>query len=185
MTSNRGSNRILASLGSADGRGIVRVEDRYDTDIEDLWSAVTDPARLVRWFGQVDGDLHAGGAFHLSVEWAGTGRVEACEPPHRLRVTIRESDESYRKGNGVPPFNAHIEATLTSDGNQTILAAEIRGMPLDKIAFYGAGWQIHAENLAIHIAGHERGDTEARWDVLVPAYQALAAATAEPMESTE
>ena len=48
-------------------------------------------------------------------------------------------------------------------------------MPLDKIAFYGAGWQIHAENLAAHIAGRERGDAEARWDELVPAYQELAA----------
>ena len=82
MTSNAGSERILASLGSADGRGIVRVEDRYDTGIEDLWSAVTDPARLARWFGPVDGELRTGGAFHLSVEWDGTGRVDACEPPH-------------------------------------------------------------------------------------------------------
>ena len=133
----------------------------------------------------MDGELRTGGAFHLSVEWDGTGRVDACEPPHRLRVTIRESDESYRQGNGVPPFNAHIEATLTPDGDQTILAAEIRGMPLDKIAFYGAGWQIHAENLAIHLAGHERGDTEARWNVLVPIYQAVAAAAEELKESTE
>src|SRR5437016_526689 len=27
----------------------------------------------------------------------------------------------------------------------------------DKIAFYGAGWQIHAEDLAGYIAGRERG----------------------------
>jgi hypothetical protein len=51
----------------------------------------------------------------------------------------------------------------------------IRGVPLDKIAFYGAGWQIHAENLAAHIAGRESSDTEARWDELVPPYQDLAA----------
>jgi len=56
-----------------------------------------------------------------------------------------------------------------------MLVVEVQGMPLDKIAFYGAGWQIHAENLAAHIAGHERGDTEARWDDLVPPYQELAA----------
>jgi hypothetical protein len=51
----------------------------------------------------------------------------------------------------------------------------VRGMPLDKIAFYGAGWQIHVEHLAAHIAGRERGDIEARWDELVPPYQDLAA----------
>jgi hypothetical protein len=48
-------------------------------------------------------------------------------------------------------------------------------MPLDKIAFYGAGWQIHAENLAAYIAGREPDDIEARWDELVPPYQELAA----------
>jgi len=176
MTRNAGAGtRILGSLGSARGKGVVRIEDHYETDIDDLWSAVTDPIRLARWFGQVEGDLHPGGEFRLSVEWDGNGRVEACEPPRRLRVTWRESDESFRKGRGVPPFDATIEATLTPEGNQTSLVVEVAGMPLDKIAFYGAGWQIHAENLAVHIAGHERGDTEARWDDLVPAYQALAA----------
>lgn len=175
MTSNAGGGRILGSLGSADGKGVVRVEDRYDTDIDDLWSAVTEPSRLARWFGQVEGNLRPGGAFHLSVAWDGTGRVEACEPPRRLRVTVRESDESWRSGNGVAPFDAAIEATLTAEGDQTNLVIEVRGMPLDRIALYGAGWQIHAENLAIHIAGRERGDTEARWDALVPAYQVLAA----------
>jgi uncharacterized protein YndB with AHSA1/START domain len=179
MTSNeRAGTRILGSLRSADGKGIVRIEDRYDTDIDDLWSALTDPGRLARWYGQAEGDLRPGGQFRLHVEDAdsdSTGRVEACEPPRRLRVTTRETDESYQRGQGVPPYDAVIEATLTADGDQTILAIEVQGMPLDAIAFYGAGWQIHAENLAAYLAGRERGDTEARWDELVPPYQDLAA----------
>jgi uncharacterized protein YndB with AHSA1/START domain len=179
MTSNaRGSGRILGSLRSADGKGIVRIEDRYDTDIDDLWSALTDPRRLARWYGQVDGDLRPGGEFRLYIEsdgWDGTGRVEACEPPRRLLVTTRETDESWRKGRGAPPFDEAIEATLAADGDQTVLVIEVQGIPLDTIAAYGAGWQIHAENLAAYLAGRERGDTEARWHELVPAYQDLAA----------
>jgi uncharacterized protein YndB with AHSA1/START domain len=179
MTSNaHPGTRILGSLRSADGRGVVRIEDRYDTDIEDLWSALTDPRRLEGWHGQVEGDLRPGGEFRLYLESddvESAGRVEACEPPRRLLVTTRETDESWRRGQGVPPFDTTIEATLTADGGQTILAIEARGMPLDAIAFFGAGWQIHAENLAAYLAGRERGDTEARWDVLVPPYQDLAA----------
>jgi len=179
MTRNAGPGiRILGSLRSADGAGVVRIEDRYDTDIDDLWAALTDPARLARWFGQVEGDLRPGGEFRLYLESADldcTGRVEACEPPRRLLVTTRETDESWRKGRGAPPFDEAIEATLTADGDQTILVIEVQGMPLDKIAFYGAGWQIHAENLAAYLAGRERGDSEARWDELVPPYQELAA----------
>jgi len=178
MTSNaRGGGRILGSLRSNDGKGIVRIEDRYDTDIHDLWSALTDPNRLARWYGLVEGDLRMGGEFRLYLEsdgWDGTGRVEACEPPRRLLVTTRETDESWRKGRGAEPFDEAIEATLTADGDHTILAIEVRGLPLDKIAFYGAGWQIHAENLAAYVGGHERGDSEARWEELVPSYQDLA-----------
>jgi uncharacterized protein YndB with AHSA1/START domain len=177
-SSERAGTRILGSLRSADGAGVVRIEDRYDTDTDDLWAALTDPGRLARWYGQVEGDLRRGGEFRVYIEAddiESTGRVEACEPPRRLLVTTRETDESYRKGQGVPPFDASLEATLTGDGDQTILVLEVRGMPLDKIAFYGAGWQIHAENLAAHLAGRERGDVEARWDELVPSYQDLAA----------
>jgi uncharacterized protein YndB with AHSA1/START domain len=176
MTSN--PPRILGSLRSADGKGVVRMEDRYDTDIDDLWAAITDPARLARWHGQVEGDLRPGGEFRVYIEAndiESTGRVEACEPPRRLLVTTRETDESYRKGQGVPPFEESLEATLTADGDQTILVIEVQGMPLDKIAFYGAGWQIHAESLAAHVAGREQGESEVRWDELVPASQALAA----------
>jgi uncharacterized protein YndB with AHSA1/START domain len=179
MTSNaHPGTRILGSLRSADGKGVVRIEDRYDTDIEDLWSALTDPRRLEGWHGQVEGDLRPGGEFRLYLESddvESVGRVEACERPRRLLVTTRETDESWRRGQGVPPFDTIIEATLTADGGQAILAIEARGMPLNAIAFFGAGWQIHAENLAAYLAGRERGDTEARWDELVPPYQDLAA----------
>jgi uncharacterized protein YndB with AHSA1/START domain len=179
MTSNASpSTRILGSLRSTDGVGVVRIEDRYDTDIDDLWAAITDPARLARWHGQVEGDLRPGGEFRVYIEAAdieSTGRVEACEPPRRLLVTTRETDESYRKGQGVPPFDQSLDAKLTADGDQTILVIEVQGMPVDKIAFYGAGWQIHAENLAAHLAGREPGDVEARWEELVPPYQKLAA----------
>jgi uncharacterized protein YndB with AHSA1/START domain len=170
--------RILGSLRSADGRGVVRIQDRYDTEIDDLWSAITDPARIARWYGRVDGDLRPGGQFRLHVDDADSdhaGRVEECEPPRRLRVTTRETDESYQRGEGVPPYDSVLEATLTADGDQTILIIEVLGMPREAVAYYGAGWQIHAENLAAYLGGRQHGDTEARWVALVPPYQDLAA----------
>jgi uncharacterized protein YndB with AHSA1/START domain len=171
MTSNaRTGGRILGSLRSADGKGIVRMEDRFDTDVDDLWSALTDPGRLTRWIGEVEGDLRLGGGFRahfFASGWEGTGRVEACEPPHRLLLLTKDPEQ---------PYDLVIEATLTADGDQTVLVIEERGMPLDLLAAYGAGIQVHVEDLAAHIAGHERSDdAEARWEQLLPAYQALAA----------
>jgi uncharacterized protein YndB with AHSA1/START domain len=98
MSSNaRSGSRILGSLRSADGKGLVRIEDRYDTDIDDLWSAITDPDRLARWHGRVEGDLRPGGEFRLfTADLDSAGRIDVCEPPRRLVVTTRETDESYR-----------------------------------------------------------------------------------------
>ena len=173
MTSSaRRSDRILGTLRSEDGKGIVRMEDRYDTAIGDLWSALTDPGRLARWHGKIEGDLRPGGEFHRSTpDGESTGRVDACEPPRRLLVTIRDDDPQPGQ-----PEETVIEAELTADRDQTILVVEERGLPLDLVAAYGAGVQIHVEHLADHIAGRESGDTEARWKELLPAYQDLASA---------
>jgi uncharacterized protein YndB with AHSA1/START domain len=170
MTSNTGvGGRILGSLRSADGKGIVRMQDRFDTDIDDMWSALTDPRRLARWLGEVSGDLRLGGDFRahfFSSGWEGTGRVDACEPPQRLLLVT--------KGAGAP-VEQEIEVTLTADGDQTILVWEGRGMPVDLLAAYGAGIQVHVEDLAADLAGGERCDADARWHELLPAYQDLAA----------
>jgi uncharacterized protein YndB with AHSA1/START domain len=153
MTSNaRGGDRILGSLRSADGKGVVRMQDRFNTDINDLWSALTDPRRLARWMGEVEGDLRLGGEFRarfFASGWEGTGRVEACEPTRRLLLVTKgpgERDEQV------------IEVTLAADGAPTTLVWEERRMPLELLAAYGAGIQVHVEDLAAHLAGRERCD---------------------------
>ena len=75
----------------------------------------------------------------------------------------------------MPPYDEAIEATLTADGGQTILVIEIRGTPLDKIAFYGAGWRSMPRispptSPGVNAATARRGGTK-----LVPPYQDLAA----------
>jgi len=176
MTDN--SDRVLGTLGAADGAGVVRIENRYDTDIEDLWSAITEPSRLARWYGEFEGDFRRGGQFTVYIagpDLRSIGQVQECERPTHLKVTTRETDESAAKGNGPAPYDQTIEATLTADGDHTTLVIETRGMPLDKIAFFGAGWQVHAENLGHHVAGRELVRTEDRWGELVPPYQEQAA----------
>jgi len=165
-----GGDRISGTLRSADGKGVVRIEGTLDAPIATAWAALTDPSRLVRWYGDIEGDLRLGGEYraHLfSSGWEGTGRVEACEPPHRLQVRVKDPDE---------PDEHVSEVSLTADGSQTTLVLEERGLPLELLSAYGAGIQIHVEDLADHLAGRERrDDAKARWDELHPTYQALAA----------
>lgn len=173
MTSNMGGRgRILGTLRSAGREGIVRMEDRFDAEIGDVWLALTDPVLLGRWYGSVEGELRLGGEFHAHLPGAGdrTGRVNACEPPRRLGLTMRDPDPQPGQ-----PDETLIEVTLTAVGDQTNLVVEERGMPVSLLAAYGVGVQIHVENLADHIAGRQSGNPEARWGELLPAYEPLAA----------
>jgi uncharacterized protein YndB with AHSA1/START domain len=168
MTGNvRGGARILGSLGSADGKGVVRMEDSYSTNIEDLWSAITDPVRLARWLGEIEGDLRLGGTYHaryFASGWEGDVRIDVCEPPRRLRLINADEHGDERV----------TEVTLTADGDRTILVWEQRGLPLTMLPAYGAGIQVHVEDLTAYIAGRERCDADARWHELEPAYKASA-----------
>lgn len=149
-----------------DGRGAVRVEDVFATDISDLWAACTTPERLARWIAVVSGDLRVGGEFgaRFTSGWEGTGRVEACEPPRRLVVRTRQTGERE---------DSVVEVTLTPAGDTTVLVIEERGLPVDELAAYGAGWQVHAEDLAADLDGRGRCDLTARWGELIPAYREL------------
>jgi hypothetical protein len=92
--------------------------------------------------------------------------VEGCEPPRRFLVVAKAADE---------PNEDSTEVTLTGDGSQTMLVVEQRGLPIDLLWAYGAGLQIHVEDLGAYIAGRERVDPETRFAELEPAYRELAA----------
>ena len=161
---------VLGSLHSVDGEGVVRMEDRFDTGIDDLWGALTDPDRLARWYGEVEGELSQGGEFTVRIALAGerAGRVEACEPPQHLLLEMR--DPEARPGQ---PERTVIEARLISEGSQTRLVWETRGLPVDLLPAYGAGIQIHVEHLADYISGREFRLDDTRWDELFAAYESL------------
>lgn len=137
-----------------DTRGAVRVEDVYDTDIEDLWEACTKPERLARWIAQVDGDLRQGGTIHTTFTSTASGasRIVQCEPPrHLLLASVPESPDQREDLDG----DSETELWLTAEGPKTRLVVEERGLPADKLHFYCAGWQAHLEDLASTIASGE------------------------------
>lgn len=161
-----------------DAHGLVRVEDVYDTDIEDLWSACTTPDRLARWIARVSGDLSVGATVQavFTSTWSGPVRIEACDAPHHLLVTNEPG----------APDETQLEAWLTAEGERTRLVVEERGLPVGKLPFYGAGWQVHLEDLGRSLAtdgpAHLDGWSEQapspawqqRWAELTPVYEEAA-----------
>ena len=166
MSDPRVGTGLLGSITAiGDGRGVVRMEDVYDTSADDLWSALTTPDRLARWIGEVSGDLRVGGTFQarLTSGWEGPGRVEICRRPERLLLVMMPGTVDETR----------IEATLTSAGDRTRLVIEERGIPIEHLPGHGSGWQAHVEDLGAHLDGRERQDWHARWIELTPSYDAF------------
>ena len=171
---------IIATMRALDPtQGAVRVEDVYDTDIDDLWAACTTPERLARWIAEVSGDLREGGTIHavFTSTWSGPARIEICEAPHHLLLTTEPGADD----------EGQIEAWLSVEGSGTRLVVEERGLPVEGLHFYGAGWQAHLEDLAQSLASdgavHAGGWSaeapaagwHARWTELTPQYKDTAA----------
>ena len=158
-------------------KGAVRVEDVYDTDIDDLWQACTAPERLARWIAQVDGDLRVGGTVRavFTSTWTGALRVEMCAAPHHLLLTSEPGTDE----------EGQIEAWLTVEGDRTRLVVEERGLPTPHLPFHASGWRVHLEDLgrSLAVGGpvHPEGwssragapSWKARWEQLLPDYQEM------------
>jgi uncharacterized protein YndB with AHSA1/START domain len=158
---------ISAMRALDEKRGAVRVEDVYDTDIADLWEACTKPERLSRWIAEVSGDLRLGATIHATFtsSWTGDIRIEACDSPHHL--LLRSEPGTQDEG--------ELEAWLTEEGSGTRLVVEERGLPVDRLYFYAAGWHAHLEDLGRSLAG-ESSSWKPRWTELTPVYESMAVA---------
>jgi hypothetical protein len=123
---------------------------------------------LARWFGKAEGDFREGSeviAVVFSSGWDGRIHIDECVPRRELHVTMWEQEDAKHS----------VAATLVADGERTDLAIEVRGVPLDVLWAYGAGWQEHVEDLRAHLAGHDRTPTgtDARFDEIAPRYREM------------
>ncbi|MEP7090700.1 MAG: SRPBCC domain-containing protein [Nocardioidaceae bacterium] len=146
-------------------RGAVRMEDVYDTDIDDLWKACTSPERLARWIAvEVSGDLRVEGSIHATFtsSWTGPALIEVCDRPHHLLLRMEPGTDD----------ETELEAWLTEEGDRTRLVVEERGMPLGQLHVYGAGWQAHLEDLGRSLAG-ESPVWRKRWSELAPVFETM------------
>jgi uncharacterized protein YndB with AHSA1/START domain len=159
--------RTLHSVGDV---GVVRIKARYQAGVDDVWSAISEPPRLEGWFGSVAGDLRVGGEFTalvLASGWDGQGRIAACVERQKLSVRMWEDEGSEHT----------VEPQLFAEGDHTILQLEVRGVKLELVWAYGAGWQEHLEDLGSYLLGHNRAEAPAgsgaRFKELEPHYRVM------------
>ena len=129
----------------------VLLRRSYDAEMVDVWSALTDPERVRRWFLPLTGDLRVGGNF--SLEGNAGGDILDCQPPRLLRVTF-----------GGP--TSIVELRLASDAERdgaTVLELD-HSVPLAMAGsaagalYVGPGWDGAVMGLGMFLAGEEIGD---------------------------
>jgi uncharacterized protein YndB with AHSA1/START domain len=124
---------------------VQRISRVYRTDVDDLWDAVTNAARLPRWFAEVDGDLQLGGRYQVKDNAGGT--IERCEPPHLFEAT-------WEFGGGV----SWVLVTIAAEGAEAArLTLEHRGEIPDEFwtqfgpGATGVGWDAGFAGLSAYI----------------------------------
>jgi len=118
----------------------------YDTDIEDVWDAITSAERIPRWFLPVSGELRLGGRYQLQGN-AG-GQITGCEPPHALDLTW----ECGRQVSWV-----QVRLTKLSDGGTRLRLEHIAHVPDEFWNQYGpgavgVGWDLTFMGLGRHLS---------------------------------
>lgn len=119
----------------------------YDGSIDDVWSALTDPERLARWFSPVSGELRMGG--HYEIEGNASGEITACDPPNRFDLT-------WGMHGGV----SWVTVKLTRIGAETTKlelehAAHLDDDLWDKFGpgAAGVGWELALLGIAMYLDG--------------------------------
>lgn len=160
---------------STDARGVltttptgttVRFERRYATPVDDLWTCLTDPARVARWLGPLHGDLRVGGRYEVRMgddvpddPQTAAGEVLVCDAPHRLEITWAFPGEP----------EARVTANLLGDDAGTVLVLEHHGLSEPAARGYGGGWHTCLDRLDDHLAARDVRP----WDELFAQRQSL------------
>ena len=179
MPDHIGTERTLGTKLIAAGEARTAVLRRtYPASVEDLWAAITDPARLRSWFTAPRGELRLGGTYAL--EGSGHGRILRCDAPLMLRV-------SWSSGPGHPDevevrlSKAHAGGTVLELEHATVAMTAPDGVS-DVILGVGVGWELAMTWLDRHVRGEGQPRSPGRSgeEALLPAAedQALLAESA-------
>lgn len=141
------------SLTGSAVQPVLRFERRYGAPPRDIWSALTEPARLRRWLGEVTGDPDHGFriAFPAAPDAPAHARIESCEPERRLVARWEWPGEQ--------PSRIVVELAPDRDGTRLELTHRL-GEP-DHLPDYGAGWEQCFSTLAVLLGASAPDRTDA------------------------
>ena len=133
----------------------------YPDPVDEVWSALTDPARVARWFGTWTGDPATGTVQLTMTEEEGSTPQEVtileCHPPARLVVEVPSPDGTWR-------LSVALQA---QERGTTLVFTQRLAEPYDASSI-GPGWHFYLDRLGAVVAGTAVPDS---WDDYFPSLQ--------------
>jgi uncharacterized protein YndB with AHSA1/START domain len=124
----------------------MTISQTYDTAIDDVWDACTNPERIPRWFLPISGDLRLGGRYQL--EGNAGGKIERCDPPNSFAATWEYGGQA-----------SWIEVRLTNEPNggtrfelEHIAHVDDEWWAQFGPGAVGIGWDMGLMGLATHLS---------------------------------
>ena len=155
-------------LGTVDAAaGAVRLERTLPATVDRVWDAVTDPVHLSTWLAPVESGRPGPGAsfvIRMNERETATCTVTVWDPPRELRLTWDYTGEG--------PSELTLLLAAERDGAAR-LRLEHTLIPADPVQ-YGAGWHVHLDNLAVHLAGGDLASEGCEGAAFLAAFDALA-----------
>jgi uncharacterized protein YndB with AHSA1/START domain len=115
----------------------------YQTTVEDLWDACTDPERLRRWYVPVTGDLRVGGSFQQVN--MGSGTIVVCDAPHLLKLSLGGGADGGLVFYGSVKGGARVAFPMVSSGSRDIVFANPSHDYPQRIHYWREGMGLKAE----------------------------------------
>ena len=160
---NPPTGRLFPAAAGAD----LVVSRTFRAPIEDVWASVTESDRTARWFGAWEGDAAPGRmikmqmAFEEQAPWFDV-RIDACEPPRRLAVSMNDESGSQR-----------LELLLTDADGRTELRLVQHLDTTDAVGEMGPGWEYYLDMLVASRDGLPTPSFDDYYPAMKPYYEAL------------
>ncbi len=150
-----------------DGRQRLEFRRSWPDPVEDVWGALTEPDRLIRWIGVYAGSRGPGGTgtftmTHEEGEHAGEPMtIVECDPPRRLVVEWTQQETG----------DWRVELDLWSEGGRAQLRF-VQVFPADiDVVDFAVGWHWYLDKFGAEVAGETvPGDWDAFAAEVGPSY---------------
>lgn len=135
---------------------------------EDVWASLTEPDRTARWFGPWEGEAAPGRTIKVQMVFEDQApwrelRVEACEPPQRLAVSMDDKAGTWR-----------MELVMLSGADGSTELRLVHHLDTeDQVGEVGPGWEYYLDMLVAARDGSPQPDFDHYYPAMKSYFEGL------------